>query len=213
MTFPVRHLHQVGCQWLRAMSRPLELQKRSFSPYAIDSPEVDLSTLRTQNRGSFASSSYENVREPSHSAGRSTFGSPNGPSYLNGGYDHFPEATSPSHTYEDASKLAEKVLNSTGKRSKRNVLYEPSGPLHGEQGAARAKADEEYDTGYVVKDSCLGRLILFLILIVSAIALLLVVLIILGKLGPSCSCASTGMCPVCVCVCVCCGGSRGGSGG
>ena len=99
-------------------------------------------------------------------------------SYENPAYENSEIA----HQYEDPSRLAEKVLSSTGGRRKRNELYEPT---------EIKKSDEQdnySDHTDLVGDSWLSRLILFLILLVSITSLLLVVLIILGKVGPSCSC-------------------------
>jgi len=98
-------------------------------------------------------------------------------SYQNPAYENSELA----HQYEDPSRLAEKVLSSTGARKKRNELYEPTE-------LRKSDEQENYSDADLVGDSWLSRLILFLILVVSLTSLLLVVLIILGKVGPTCSC-------------------------
>ena len=170
-------------------------EQRSFTPYAVDSPgtgDVDRATPGNLKNGALSGSSYENARDATQGAGASTFGIGRGPAYLNAGYERFPETTNAGHhTYEDAAELAEKVKNHQGKRSKRNMLYEPAGPpVPAARPPLGKKVELEEEAAYIVKDSWLSRLVLFLILVISAVALLLVIMIILGKLGPRCPCGS-----------------------
>lgn len=82
----------------------------------------------------------------------------------------------------------------TGPRKKTNDVYEPTRPhTHRVRQITECSDDSmsstmSSDALLVKKDTCLSKLILFLILAVSVVALALVVLIVLGKMGPKCSC-------------------------
>ena len=90
-----------------------------------------------------------------------------------------------------------------GPRRKDNDLYEPTGPLKQRVRQITECSDDLSAlsvcsaSGFPSwkKDSCLSKLILFLILAFSVAALVLVILIIYGTLGPKCGCKdfNTGM--------------------
>ena len=85
----------------------------------------------------------------------------------------------------------------TGPRKKTNDVYEPTRPLPHRVRQNTECSDDSMsstmssDALPVKKDTCLSKLILFLILAVSVVALALVVLIILGKMGPTAKCSCT----------------------
>ena len=90
-----------------------------------------------------------------------------------------------------------------GPRRKDNDLYEPTGPLKQRVRQITECSDDLSAlsvcsaSGFPSwkKDSCLSKLILFLILAFSEAALVLVILIIYSTLGPKCGCKdfNTGM--------------------
>ena len=90
-----------------------------------------------------------------------------------------------------------------GPRRKDNDLYEPTGPLKQRVRQITECSDDLSALSVCSwsglpswkKDSCLSKLILFLILAFSVAALVLVILIIYGTLGPKCGCKdfNTGM--------------------
>ena len=116
--------------------------------------------------------------------------------YVNAAYEnseHSEEST--THDYDDLQYVAAQVRQMTGGRRKTNELYEPTGPLQhrirqitecsDDSGASYGSVNGYFSSG----ESCLSRLILFLILVVSFTALILVVLIINGTVGPKdCGC-------------------------
>lgn len=105
-----------------------------------------------------------------------------GTGHTNYGYEN-------THHYEDPSKITPNpMLSQYGTRQKSNDLYEPTGPLQARKVFMSQPTDHPNNT----KDSCLSRLVLFLILTVSVVALVLVALMITGYIGPSCLCSSQG---------------------
>ncbi|XP_020909402.1 macrophage scavenger receptor types I and II [Exaiptasia diaphana] len=96
----------------------------------------------------------------------------------------FPEhKTDPSsHTYAELPGLQ----NGNSRRRVANPIYDSADPYTGHS----TKYQEEPVQPY--KESKLGCVLLFVILLISIAALVLVVMIILGKLGPACSCENTG---------------------
>lgn len=98
----------------------------------------------------------------------------------------------PSHDYEDLQSV--RTAAKTGPRRKDNALYETTLPIPRRKRQITECSDisSAYTIGSDVspakKESCLSKLILFLILAFSVAALVLVLLIILGKLGPKCTC-------------------------
>lgn len=87
-----------------------------------------------------------------------------------------------------------KELSTHNPRSKRNDLYESTGPIKHrvrqitECSDISTASSVSSDSFFWKKDSCLSKLILFLILAFSVAALVLVVLLINGTVGPKCGC-------------------------
>lgn len=85
-------------------------------------------------------------------------------------------------------------IRTDGHRSKDNDLYEPTGPMkHRVRQITECSDDSNASLPFTdaflwKKDSCLSKLILFLILAFSVAALVLVILIIYGTVGPKCGC-------------------------
>lgn len=100
----------------------------------------------------------------------------------NRAYENFPEhKTDLSHTYAELPALQ----NGNSRRRAANPIYDTADPY------TSTKYQEEPVQPY--KESKLGCVLLFVILLISIAALVLVVMIILGKLGPACSCDNTGI--------------------
>lgn len=102
------------------------------------------------------------------------------------------------HDYEDPRgvKTESKEPACQGSRKKDNDLYEPTGPLK-QRVRQITECSDDFSTASMCsasgfptwkKDSCLSKLILFLILAFSVAALVLVILIIYGTVGPKCGC-------------------------
>ena len=104
-----------------------------------------------------------------------------------------------NHSLSSSSNPGDVLFNAgcddakTGPRKKTNDVYESTRPLPHRVRQNTECSDDSMTLSVfsdvpVKKDTCLSKLILFLILAVSVAALALVVLILFGKMGPKCSC-------------------------
>ncbi|XP_058970537.2 calcium-binding and coiled-coil domain-containing protein 2 [Pocillopora verrucosa] len=108
---------------------------------------------------------------------------------------HHNAAYDPTHDYEELQSVGVESKEK-GPRRKDNDLYEPTGPLKQRVRQITECSDDLSALSVCSasglpswkKDSCLSKLILFLILAFSVAALVLVILIINGTLGPKCGC-------------------------
>ena len=115
---------------------------------------------------------------------------------------HHNAAYDSTHDYEELQSVGVESKEK-GPRRKDNDLYEPTGPLKQRVRQITECSDDLSALSVCSasglpswkKDSCLSKLILFLILAFSVAALVLVILIIYGTLGPKCGCKdfNTGM--------------------
>lgn len=91
------------------------------------------------------------------------------------------------HHYDEPSLLvpcrSSWTSESAGPRKKANMLYKNA---EMKKNAHKSWKNRQCISNFIAGDSCLSRLILFLILMVSLTSLALVVLVILGELRPSC---------------------------
>lgn len=117
--------------------------------------------------------------------------------HMNAAYDYADSSgvsSCSSHDYEDLQSVRTDSKIITGPRKKTNDLYETTRPLPRRERQITECSDDSSassastDALPVKKDTCLSKLILFLILAVSVAALILVLLIISGKMGPKCAC-------------------------
>lgn len=130
----------------------------------------------------------------------SSISSRGGEVHINAAYNHSESGavnSSSNHDYEDLQSIRTEwkaALPALGPRSKTNDLYEPTGPLKhrvrqitecSDDSTASSTSSESLPWK---KESCLSKLILFLILAFSVAALVLVILIINGTVGPKCGC-------------------------
>ena len=128
--------------------------------------------------------------------------------YMNPSYENL-ATTEPhdKHQYEDLPQLRNQMfkenrMSGSGPRRKRNEVYESTSdlsPLKKNSFSRTRHTDTECSEdsmdGSIPRDSCISRLILFLVLVVSVTSLLLVILMMLGILGPKCGCNKTGKDP------------------
>ena len=98
------------------------------------------------------------------------------------------------HDYEDLQSVKKEVKAISGPRKKSNDLYESTDSVPYRKRQITECSDDSMasnmssEFGSMKRDTCLNKLILFLILAFSVAALVLVILIIIGKIGPKCSC-------------------------
>ena len=117
--------------------------------------------------------------------------------HINAAYDYADSSgvsSSSSHDYEDLQSVRTEAKSISGPRKKTNDLYESTRPLPHRVRQITECSDDSTSSSVssdvlpVKRDTCLSKLILFLILAFSVAALVLVILIISGKLGPKCGC-------------------------
>ena len=92
-----------------------------------------------------------------------------------------------------ANDVYESVTRSMAARSKINELYEPTGPVLKERIRQITECSDDsgfstYSRSLTTRQSCLGNLVLFLVLMFSMAAFVLVILMMYGKVGPHCGC-------------------------
>ncbi|XP_068754436.1 uncharacterized protein [Montipora capricornis] len=123
----------------------------------------------------------------------------NGEVHLNSAYDYAESdfgSLKLEHDYEDLKSVRTEAKAMSGPRKKANDLYESTHSVPYRKRQITECSDDSSTSSIstaesmppVTRDSCLSKLILFLILAFSVAALVLVILIISGKIGPKCSC-------------------------
>lgn len=123
----------------------------------------------------------------------------NGEVHLNSAYDYGEGdfgSLKLEHDYEDLKSVRTEAKAISGPRKKTNDLYESTHSVPYRKRQITECSDDSSTSSIstaesmppVKRDSCLSKLILFLILAFSVAALVLVILIISGKIGPKCSC-------------------------
>ena len=116
--------------------------------------------------------------------------------YTNAAYDYVDSdygSTGYGNDYEELQNVRNEAKATSVPRKKTNDLYE-SPQSHRKRQITECSDDSipsamSTEIIQVKRDTCLNKLILFLILAVSVAALVLVILVILNIIGPKCSCS------------------------
>ena len=124
--------------------------------------------------------------------------------YFNPSYENL-ATTDPHdrHQYEDPAHVRNQILmgrTGSGPRRKRNEVYESTSDLsplkrksfprsrHTDTECSEDSTTSSTDVNFT-RDSCISRLVLFLVLAVSVTSLLLVILMMRGIIGQNCGCS------------------------
>ena len=131
------------------------------------------------------------------SLGNSKLNSSRRNSYFNAAYELVETGcgrTGSENTYEELQNVGKEPKATGVPRKKANDLYESAQPMSHRKRHITECSDVSTastistEIVQVKRESCLNKLILFLILAVSVTALVLVILVIFGRIGSKCSC-------------------------
>ena len=194
-----------------ATGSELNLGKRMSQLYEVPNEARTGDMRNTTN-----SHDYENTLAVKQVNGVRTYPGPVSSKAANGGTvneGYNPEGDTERGTkhYENGNFDKQRKLQhkTTAPRKKANAVYEPM-DLGGKNETQRQRTERTLRPvpsivegepmevlGESSGESCIGRLVLFFILLIAVVALVLVLLIMLGKIGPNsgCSCGNEGKKP------------------
>lgn len=105
----------------------------------------------------------------------------------------------PNSTYNTLQRNANNTVNPKQRRG-RDVVYDNVGPAtqprnRNDTRTSNSQTSHKHARQRRRRNSIIRVVLMFLIVFVAAIALLLAILLMMGKIGPACSCESSGTYP------------------